>query len=256
MIRFNLLKNYGVNCFKNGKFFLILYFVISSITAFIFFYKIVSSYSDLGIDFSLADFVLILANPFLFYINSILFPSMVVFIKIKNDFQVNNLIRYGNCVQLYVNHYFMMFVVQFIVTLLQFIVSLSIGSFGSKCLINFGIRGSYFKFINQGHGTDISFTSICLITLFFCFCAALGINTFFLIVFWLKNNIGLTYFFIMFISIVDIITGLGICGGLGVSHNQLLAHNPFKAIIILVLPFSNFFIGAFISSKKDFLNEK
>lgn len=256
MIRFNSGVRYVKDFFVDKKFLILIFFIMDIIITYVFFLKVINSYHALDIKFSLADFILISVNPFLFYFNMIILPCVIMSIKIKNDFKFNSLIRHGNCIGLYVKQFFLICVIQPIIVLFQLIVTSFIGSCLSKSLINFNIRGSYFRFINQGHGTNISFVSVCVLTLLFCLLSSLAINTLCLLVTWFSNNTSLTLLFIVFISIMDIFTGSGICGWFGISHSQLLTYNLFTIMFILVLLFLFFIIGEFISLRKEFMSEK
>lgn len=175
---------------------------------------------------------------------------------VKFDFSANSIIRHTISKKIYLRQCGLANIVSFICVLYQFLVTTIIGSSLTNVNNNFSQKDSLFCFINQGRISNVSLFRVLLITLLFCFFSSLFFSLLYITMKWLFHNDIVIFLLIIITFVLDYTSGLGICNLFGIYYEKWLPYNWLNLIIALLVSVIAFFIGLFVSCRKEFLNAK
>lgn len=256
MTQYKRFTTYLFHCFWNNKNRMIFCLFILLISTSASFISQVNVYENSDIVFCFADFLLQTGHPLVFYTNLVILPCFVISTFIKFDFSVNSIIRYSISKSIYFQQCALATIVSFIFVLYQFLITTIIGCNLTNVKMNFSQKDSLFSFINQGRTSNVSLFKVFLLSLLFCFFSSLFFSLLYITMKWLLHNDMAIFLFVIIFYILDDVCGIGVCNLFGVYYEKWFPYNWLHLIIILLMSITIFFMGMFISGRKEFLNAK
>ncbi len=256
MKHIDLFINY-IKRFFSGKLILILFsFIVIVAVQFMSHIVLTGGYKDIGLEFSAADFVLSSFDRLGFYFNMIMIPFLLIFIGIRRDFYINDLIRCRSKSTLFKYQFFTICIVQTVFAAAELFISVILGRIQYKSLINFDEAGSYFVFENNGAHSNISFFRLCLLVFLFAVLVSVLINSVLLLLNWAVANGSLALVAMIALFAFDVFGKIGAYRIFGISYEQLVDYNWYMLLLALAGIAVIFAAGMLLSSRKDFLNVK
>lgn len=257
MIQFKRYIKESILFFKEHIYFSIVYVTIMFIVITSFIIHNISFAYNSGNEVSIADCFIFLSSGLPLYINFIILPCVILFYITKNDFKINNIIRYVHLKKLWIKHCLFVLIISLINVALNILIVFIFSAVYSNTMINFDKDTSVFAFINNGKIIEnISFARVFIIIVVFCLFVNILFSIIYVLLNWVTNYNFCSFIVILALSLSDIYLDFGISEISGVYYDKWIYYNEITLFIPLVGAALLFCVGYFWAIRKDFVNAR